>query len=153
MLDVPATVIPHCLPSGTTASSRSAEAPSECKFADRRKPSGRFEVVASDDNSIFLDYDVHAAFIRTAETTGITSLPSLPVMIGASVGIGFKRVIPLAEVERPAIGDAKSAADRVRYRRDRVTGSDLDLLHNLDRIVDLDAKISDGRFNLRMAEQ
>jgi hypothetical protein len=39
------------------------------------------------------------------------------------------------------VGDSVSAADHVRNRRDRVTGSDVDLLRDLDRVVDLDAEV------------
>ena len=48
------------------------------------------------------------------------------------------RVIPQAEVRRRLIGDAKSAADDVRSQGSRFGGSDIHLLGNLDRVIDLD---------------
>lgn len=45
----------------------------------------------------------------------------------------------LAEVARLGISDETRAADHFRNRRQRVTQSDVDLLGDLDRIVDLDA--------------
>jgi len=47
----------------------------------------------------------------------------------------------------------ESAADQVRYRRERVNRSDVDLLRDLDRVIDLDAEIPDGRLDFRMTEQ
>lgn len=64
-----------------------------------------------------------------------------------------RRGYPRADIEGAAVGDAVSAADHVRNRRDRVNGSDVDLLGDLDRVVDLDAKVAHGAFDLRMSEQ
>jgi hypothetical protein len=62
---------------------------------------------------------------------------------------GNPRVIPIPEV----IGDAKSAADHFRNRRYFVRPSDIDLLGDLNCIVDLDAEVADGAFDLRMSKQ
>jgi hypothetical protein len=65
----------------------------------------------------------------------------------------MNRVIPIADIEGAAVGDAVSAADHVRNRRDRANGSDVDLLRDLDRVVDLDAEVPHGAFDLRMSER
>lgn len=61
--------------------------------------------------------------------------------------------IPIAVISTAAVGDAGSAASRVRCRRYRVSGSDIDLLSDLDRIFDFDAEIPHGTFDLRMPQQ
>jgi hypothetical protein len=61
--------------------------------------------------------------------------------------------IPKAAIRDSAAGNAVSAANLVRNRVDRVSRSDVDLLGDLDRVIDLDAKVAHGGFDLRMAEQ
>ena len=51
------------------------------------------------------------------------------------------------------IGDAENAADHVGSQGYRVKGSDVDLLGDLDRIVDLDAEVAHRALDLRMSEQ
>ena len=50
------------------------------------------------------------------------------------------------------IGDAKSVADHVRCRVYRGS-SDIDLLGDLYRVIDLDAEIANGALDLRVAQQ
>ena len=50
-------------------------------------------------------------------------------------------------------GDELPAADHVRYLRYLDEFSDIDFLGDLDRIIDLDAEISNGALDLRMSEQ
>jgi hypothetical protein len=64
-----------------------------------------------------------------------------------------RRDILIAAIRDRAVGDAKSAADRVRSQGYRVRRSDVDLLSDLDRIVDLDAEIAHGAFDFGMSEQ
>ncbi len=64
-----------------------------------------------------------------------------------------RRNIPFADIEGHAIGDAGSAADYVRSQEYRVRGSDVDLLGDLDGVVDLDAEVAHGAFDLRMSKQ
>ncbi len=58
--------------------------------------------------------------------------------------------IPKAAIGITGIGDAKSAAERVRSKGYRVRGSDVDLLGVLDSVVDLDTKGAHCAFELRM---
>ena len=51
------------------------------------------------------------------------------------------------------IGDEFLAADHVRYLSYLDDFSDIDFLGDLDRIIDLDAEISNGALDLRMSEQ
>lgn len=46
-----------------------------------------------------------------------------------------------------------SGADRVRFRRDRVGGSDVDLLRDLYGVIDLDTEVPNRAFDLRVSEQ
>ena len=62
-------------------------------------------------------------------------------------------VIPFADIEGAAIGDAESAADRVCCQGYRVRRSDVDLLRDLDRIVDLDAEVAHRTLDLGVAEE
>jgi hypothetical protein len=50
------------------------------------------------------------------------------------------RGIPVAHIEGASIGDARGAADQVRNERYRVVMSEVDLLCDLDRIIDIDAE-------------
>ena len=61
--------------------------------------------------------------------------------------------VTIADIACLEIGDDGVAADHDGYWGYRVEPSDLDLLSNLDRVVDFDAKISNGAFDLRMPEQ
>jgi hypothetical protein len=56
--------------------------------------------------------------------------------------------IPIAAIEDTAIGDAKRAADCVRSERYSVDASDVDLLSDLDRVVDLYAEVARRAFAL-----
>ena len=49
--------------------------------------------------------------------------------------------------------DADGGADHVRFLRYRVSRSDLDLLSDLNRVLDLDAEIPNGALDLRMSER
>lgn len=71
---------------------------------------------------------------------------------GRLFGMVNVSVVPIAAVPRRMIGDAASAADHVRNRRNRVDRSNIDLLSYLDRVVDLDAKVANGAFDLRMSQ-
>ena len=51
------------------------------------------------------------------------------------------------------VGDEFPAADHVRYLKYSDKFSDIDFLGDLDRIIDLDAEISNGALDLRMSEQ
>lgn len=62
-------------------------------------------------------------------------------------------LLPLADIEGAAIGDARRAADHVCYRGCRVKRSDIDLLRDLDRIIDLNAEIPHRALDLGVAEQ
>jgi hypothetical protein len=64
-----------------------------------------------------------------------------------------QRSIPIAVIGATLIGDAKSAADRVRSQEYRVGGSDIDLLSDFDCIVDFNAEVARGTFDLRMSER
>ena len=59
-------------------------------------------------------------------------------------------VIPQADIERVAVGGDLIAADYVSYWGYSVEPSDVDLFSNLDRVVDLDAKIPNRTFYLGM---
>ena len=50
-------------------------------------------------------------------------------------------------------GDKTVAADQVSYRGYCVEPSVLDFLRDLDRVIDLDAKVTNGAFNFGMPEQ
>ena len=50
------------------------------------------------------------------------------------------------------IGDAQVAVDRVRSQGGRVEVSDVDLLCDFDRVVDLDAKAANGALDLGVPE-
>jgi hypothetical protein len=62
------------------------------------------------------------------------------------------RSIPIAAIGATPIGDAISAADRVRSQEYRVGGSDVDLLSDFDRIVDFDSQITNGALDLGMSK-
>jgi hypothetical protein len=64
-----------------------------------------------------------------------------------------RRSIPIAAIGNTAIGDARSAADRVRCQGYRVRGSDVDLLRDFDRVIHLDAEVAHRALDLRMSEQ
>ena len=64
-----------------------------------------------------------------------------------------RRSIPIGDIGITAFGDARSAAERVRCQGYRVRGSDIDLLGDLDGVIDLDAEISNGGFDLRMSQR
>lgn len=59
----------------------------------------------------------------------------------------------LPDIERSEIGDARRSADHVRCVAYRVEPSDVDLPGDFDGVIDLDAEISNGAFDLRMPEQ
>jgi len=63
-------------------------------------------------------------------------------------GRAHERNIPIADIKGAAVGDAASAAYHVRNLRDHVNGSDVDLLRDLDRIINLDAEVPHGAFDL-----
>jgi transposase len=75
------------------------------------------------------------------------------LMPGPAIGCVFTRPLPIADIECTAIGDAERAADHVRNRWDRVMGSDVDLLRDFDRVVDFDAEIPHGAFDLRVPKK
>jgi hypothetical protein len=62
-------------------------------------------------------------------------------------------VNPEAVIGISGLGGTRSAADRVRCQWDRVRGSDVDLLCDFDRVIDLDAKIPHRAFDLGVPEQ
>lgn len=64
-----------------------------------------------------------------------------------------RRSIPIADIERHAIGDATSAANHVRNRGECVKHSDVDFLRKFDGIVDLDAKVAHGTLDLGVSDQ
>lgn len=58
-----------------------------------------------------------------------------------------------AELRLRMIGNAGSVADDVRSVVHYVEASDVDLLRDFDRVINLDAEIPDGAFDLRVTEQ
>lgn len=61
--------------------------------------------------------------------------------------------IPKAAILSVSVGDASCVAGHVRNVRYRVRGSNVDLLSNFDRIVDLNAEVANSAFDLRMSEK
>jgi hypothetical protein len=59
----------------------------------------------------------------------------------------------VADLNRSLPSDDGVQIDHVRCERHRVTRSDVDLLRNFDRVIDLDAEIPHCAFDLRVPER
>ncbi len=63
------------------------------------------------------------------------------------------RSVPKADICFTVVGDVAGAAANVRYRGNSGGRLDVDLLRNFDRVIDLDAEVSDCAFDLGMPKQ
>ena len=89
--------------------------------------------------------DMSRPVATARETTRPVALSQLRVSIDRSH--------TFADVEHAMIGGELLATDHVWYLGSCVGASDVDFLGNLDRVVDLNAEVANGAFDLRMSEQ
>lgn len=110
------------------------------------RPASRAWIIAPPSRILTHKEDVSA---------GVSPSTAVPVVALASLSWDApvrRRFIPQGDIERRSVGDELLVADHVRNRSQYVSRSDINFLGDLDRVVDLDAEMTNGVFDLRMPE-